>query len=164
MTNFGILWHKKPASHLSSKQIMTEQKPTASAIGAVCFHASRGCGFPDFFYSVCSLVSPWLLLSMCATNWGNSDSVCFFFFIIIILVVGICCSSGTSHGRRHRWVPPGSVSGYQLSCSLAHQFDQPAVLMSQQRRLETCRPTLDLTACAKHSTLHNLAPASAPSY
>lgn len=84
MTNFGIFWHKKPASHLSSKQIMTEQKPTASAIGAVCFHASRGCGFPDFFYSVCLLVSPWLLLSMCATNWGNSGTVCFFFFFLLL--------------------------------------------------------------------------------
>lgn len=46
-------------------------------------------------------------------------------------------------------VSPGSVSWYQLSCSLAHRFDQPAVLMSQQRRFEPCRPTPDWTACAK---------------
>lgn len=52
------------------------------------------------------------------------------------LLVSMCATDRGNAGC-------GSVSGYQLSRSLAHRFDQPAVLMSQQRRSVPCRPTLE---------------------
>lgn len=154
---------------------MTEQKWNLPLLRSVLLISIP----PEFvdsstsFYLVCFLVSldapchsARLLLSMCATNWENQAPGSLF-----ILVGWFGCSYGyrarssTQMGSRgFLWASVGRVSGFQLACSFTHRFDQPAVLMSQQRRLETCRPTRYLMTCAKHSTLHNLAPTPALNY